>query len=466
MGTGDSCGVIPGNTVTQCFCVLTKSVFPAKSRSSLLLSGGNPLNGSTTTVRRSSNPDLRGFRSFMWMSMLMSLGVVFFGMQLMMVGPLKGRLDSIQTRLDLSESSMNKLVAVRESVFRTNDLLTSLAEQSSQLQGLKDSIESIQTLNTTVRKEAKSADAAMVALNQITSIQSRLIGTEQQTLQAASRLNSIEELQKAIIDGTESTEVAANSLEGLVALQNRLIASSNNYEQASKGIANLADLTQRMVAQSDEVALAAQKFDEFVGLKNAVTAVATDLELAQSSVAGLGALKNELIASSENLPVAEETARTLVALNDRLSGQMPKLDSAQKNLESLLVLQDSLSNQSNRVVEAIQNLEIMDDFRTEVDAHVKSLVSLRRTLMDIAMMESTLGRVAQVIEPLIQISNLRRLGDEEIREAARVILDRRMTRFSQTESKTESGNSAQMKDEELIPSADEAGVPLPPEARN
>ena len=66
--------------------------------------------------------------------MLMSLGVVFFGMQLMMVGPLKGRLDTIQARMDSSENNMNKLVAARESVFRTNDLLTGLEDQSSRLE--------------------------------------------------------------------------------------------------------------------------------------------------------------------------------------------------------------------------------------------------------------------------------------------------------------------------------------------
>ena len=63
----------------------------------------------TTTIRRSQNQQNKSFRNFMWISMLMSLAVVFFGMQLMMVGPLKGRLDSIQTRLDLSDEHLNKI---------------------------------------------------------------------------------------------------------------------------------------------------------------------------------------------------------------------------------------------------------------------------------------------------------------------------------------------------------------------
>jgi hypothetical protein len=104
-----------------------------------------------------------------------------------------------------------------------------------------------------------------------------------------------------------------------------------------------------------------------------------------------------------------------------------------------------------------------------VASHVKSLDTLRRTLMEIAMMESTLGRVAHVVEPLTQIGNLRRLGDEEVREAARVILDRRMTRFSQSESTQETAASRQVTEAgtpQPESSVEEGLVPLPPEAKN
>ncbi|HQX52634.1 MAG TPA: hypothetical protein PLR25_22125, partial [Planctomycetaceae bacterium] len=101
----------------------------------------------------------------------------------------------------------------------------------------------------------------------------------------------------------------------------------------------------------------------------------------------------------------------------------------------------------------------------ELANHVKSLEGVRRTMMDIAMMESTLGRVAQVIEPLTQIGNLRRLSDDEVREAARVILDRRVTRFSQATTLPETGASTDNNVEETTNTTNEDSVPLPPEAR-
>ena len=178
------------------------------------------------------------------------------------------------------------------------------------------------------------------------------------------------------------------------------------------------------------------------------------------------------MASSAGVNNAQETARTLVAMNESLNSSDLQLSSARENLDSLMKLQTTLSHQSSEISAAIQNLEIMDDFRVEVASHVKSLETLRRTLMDIAMMESTMGRVANVVEPLTQIGNLRRLNEDEVREAARVILDRRMTRFSQTESQTENGATEAIEasqSEVPLPiepaTSQEELVPLPPEAR-
>ncbi len=400
--------------------------------------------------------------------MLMSLGVVFFGMQLMMVGPLKGRLDSIQTRLDLSENSMNKLVAARDSVFKTNDMLTVLEDQSGKLEMLQKSISDIQALRQTIQQEADAAIVALAALDRISNVQTRLIATHQQTLQAATQVTAIEDLQKSIVQGSESTEIAANSLDGLVSLQSRMIAASNSYDKASEGISNLTDLAQKVVSQSAGVEEATAKVDELIELKNSVQTAAINIESAQAQVVALGALKNDVLASTTDLPAAQENVRTLVALNENLSGQSLQLTTAQQNLDSLLALQNTLGNQSSQVADAIQNLEIMDDFRVEVATHVKSLDSLRRTLTEIAMMESTLGRVAQVVEPLTQISNLRRLGDEEVREAARVILDRRVTRFSQSTSAngtTVLDQQAPLATTDSTGLSEETPVPLPRDAQ-
>ncbi len=44
-------------------------------------------------------------------------------------------------------------------------------------------------------------------------------------------------------------------------------------------------------------------------------------------------------------------------------------------------------------------------------------------------METTIGRAAKALEPLSRIANVRRLGDDELRAAARTILDNRAARI-------------------------------------
>ena len=124
--------------------------------------------------------------------MLMSLAVVFFGMQLMMVGPLKGRLDNIQARIDSSENNMNKLVAVRDSVFRTNDLLTGLEDQTTRLQSLESSISNIATFRTNVEQEAEASTAALVALDKVSLLQDQIINGQEKTQQASAQLVAIQ----------------------------------------------------------------------------------------------------------------------------------------------------------------------------------------------------------------------------------------------------------------------------------
>ncbi|MEO2030112.1 MAG: hypothetical protein ABGZ23_29970 [Fuerstiella sp.] len=419
----------------------------------------------TTNIRRSQNQQNKSFRNFMWISMLMSLAVVFFGMQLMMVGPLKGRLDGIQTRLDLADEHLNKIVGTRDNVWEANDLLTSLQNQHNKLADVRVAITQIGDLRRSLEKESESATAALTALDRMAAVQKRIVASRQQTDEAFGQVANLESLRDEILSGSGQTEVADNSLNGMLALQKRVIAASNGYEQASTSIASLTELTQRMVKSDANLQLASKKFDEFVGLQNRMIAAADAFEKAdinfasaQESVSKLAALKEQILSTTDSIDVAQGNARTLVAMNSTLNGGL-NLKVAAANLDEMIRLQNSLGEQTTQVASAVQTLEILDDFQAEVATHVRSLTGLRRTLVELAMMESTVGRVAQVMAPLTELSSLRRLGESEVREAARVIMSRRNTRLSHT------GTSPAIDNTQESDETESDLVPLPLEAR-
>lgn len=418
----------------------------------------------TTTMRRNQNTQNRSFRNFMWISMLMSLAVVFFGMQLMMVGPLKGRLDAIQTRLDLTDQNMESLVGVSDSIQNTNSLLSGIEEQAERFDQVEAAIAKVEELRKSVQSEALNSTAALSSLDKITQVQRRIVASRQQTDTAIAQIAEMELLRDKIMSGGNQTELADNSLSGMLALQKRVIAASGGYEAASDSIAELADLSQRLVESNESLKLASARFDDFVSLQNRMIASADEFkaasdnfELALSNSAALAQLKNDIISGSDNVDIAASNARTLVAMNESLGSDI-KLDIAGNNLQGLLSLQAQLNEQTDRVTTAIQNLEVLDDLHGEVADHVRSLASLRRSLVDLAMMESTVGRVANIMGPLTELTSLRRLSQNEVRDAARVILNGRNTRLSYSaDAAADAIDSGDVAEEDL--------VPLPPEAR-
>ena len=150
-------------------------------------------------------------------------------------------------------------------------------------------------------------------------------------------------------------------------------------------------------------------------------------------------------------------------MNDSLLGESIQLDTAGENLNTLIQLQESLTAQTDRVTAAIENLEVLDDLQSEVSGHVRSLTALRQSFVELAMMETTVGRIANIMSPLTELSSLRRLNPNEVRAAARMILDGRSTRLSQSASSIKEAIEAEV-DTGNIDEADL--VPLPPEARN
>jgi len=60
-------------------------------------------------------------------------------------------------------------------------------------------------------------------------------------------------------------------------------------------------------------------------------------------------------------------------------------------------------------------------------------------------MESTVRRVAGILEPLAELSDLRRLSKTDMREAARVIIDQRTSRVATRPTDTESRTAPKLK---------------------
>jgi hypothetical protein len=122
------------------------------------------------------------------------------------------------------------------------------------------------------------------------------------------------------------------------------------------------------------------------------------------------------------------SADKLIALQQQLSAVPAiRVDEARNNMLAMVEMQQKLSGQTRQIAENVENLELMADFHTVLNEQLTTMEGIRRQLTDLVLMESTIARAARVLSPLAEISTIRGLRDDnEVREAARRVLDRRL----------------------------------------
>ena len=89
---------------------------------------------------------------------------------------------------------------------------------------------------------------------------------------------------------------------------------------------------------------------------------------------------------------------------------------------------------ASAVTDAVETLELLTDLGTELRQQTESIAGLRKSLMEVVMLETTIGRALRVLEPLAQLKNLTRLSEPEVRAAARAILDQRGAKLSRRDN--------------------------------
>jgi hypothetical protein len=391
--------------------------------------------------------------AFRWSMLFVGLATGFLGMDIMVRRPMMRELASVHTELSSVERDMEELVGVRNQVWETNNLLTSLKSQYRQLEDARVSMGALTQLRIEIEAEAGHTTAAFAKLD-------RLVG-----------------LQNAVLSNSENVESAEVSLDRMVAMQGHLVESGSNTGDAISAINQLVKVRNAAeveVAKIDNAYDAVQKFGK---LKNQIMTNGEGLDIAQEHVAALAAIKNDVFNEAGDVAAAHEAARNMIALKNDINEKSEgletarltaeelftlkdavvskggntetafanterlftlrdaliaeaDLDSAEGNLNQLVDIQDTLNRQTAEVADAVETLEVLTDLNDELQSQVTTIDGMRKSLLDVVLMESTVRKVAGILEPLAELANLRRLSSEDMRQAARVIMDQRTSRVA------------------------------------
>lgn len=330
-------------------------------------------------------------KTLVWGFFLIGMVIGFVAVYVIVAQPMFGQLAQMQRQITEVESSMKLLVGERNQAWEAGHLLSDLKSLGDQIHEARATVRGIRNLRNELIEESRQTGAAAEALAKLTELQAFALEQEELTNSATHTLEEMADLQQRLIDEHASTPKAQETLSDL--------------ERVRRDLA------------------------ELLALKSQIVQNAGDLAAAKSTAGELLSLKNDIVAGGENLEAARSSANRMFVMQDELKSHGEELSEAFTSLDRLVEIKDKLVDQTPAVADAVQNLEILSDFREELTSQIRSLTQMREGLMQIVLMESSIGRVAKLLEPLSQIANVRRLSEQDLRAAARSILDNRSPRL-------------------------------------
>ena len=288
------------------------------------------------------------------------------GIQMLVTQPLARQLAGVQQNLIRVEQDMTDLVGARDAIWETSDLLAGIQDQSDRLDATRTAIETIQDFREQVENAAAGLDETRGVLVQLSALQNRIVDESAGHRAAMTALNRLVQLRDVAVTGVERTDRA------------------------------VAEVTR-------------------------LQGVADDLDQAHDQIEQLVELRDAILHGGEDTDEARATLDQLVLLQDSLNTHASDVAVADKNLSTLLALGESLRTRSDDIASAVESVEVLADLQRDIHEHVRSLSGMRRELMEVVLLQSTVARVVRILGPLSELADLRRLSATEIRAAARSI---------------------------------------------
>ncbi|WP_339743409.1 hypothetical protein [uncultured Rubinisphaera sp.] len=343
---------------------------------------------------------------------MLTAGLVFglFGMYLTVTKPMTERMHTLESEIAMMQSEMHMLVGTRDDIWKTNDLLTGLRQQQRQMCEAQESLASIRKMRDEVLALSFGQEEAMTTLDSLASMQTVLNAQSESIPQSRDALAHMISMNEHVVRLGKS---ANKSRQDLIA--------------ADQVMAEVQQVTEKMTKQAENMNAASVVLTAMDDLTTKIVAKKSNLEESEAVLTKVDGLHAQIVKQQEALPEAEQSLARMAALETKLLEQnQDDLAKASTNLQEMMTFQQDLATNNTRITSAIQTVELLEDFQLEIEHQAALLSNMRSELQEITVLKSTVEDTLAVLKPLIQLSDLRRLSDVEVRDAARVILDRRI----------------------------------------
>jgi hypothetical protein len=336
-----------------------------------------------------------------WGQQMLPAGLILlFGLMLGVAG----------TALLMSRSTMMELREVRAGIGELNRDLALMA-------GLRDQWALASEVSTELKHTKRELDEARAALVTIRSLRDELKAEARET---ASARRSIELLAKmrneiqSLGSGWES-ELAHLAVERRAVEQSRLAR-----QELSREMALLRNAQRKMAGLNQLVAETVRQ--------------GMDVDVARRSLGQLSQMKSDIIRQSHDIEFARQRTDSILDVVRQLRNEGAELGSACDQMKRLGELTQRIDSSSHDLAAAVETLDLLTGFRVELGAEARKISGMKQTLSDVAIMAGMTERILESMEPAARRQVLSEQSSEEIRSAARGILERRKKEEGASES--------------------------------
>ena len=355
-----------------------------------------------------------------WMVATLAMVVGIMGMHFLVNRPVKQQMALMQHELSGVQNELKLLTGTRSSTSKANTLLSELRLQKRQLLDAQRSLTEIRNLRQQVQDEASKSALSMESINQLA--------------QVHKSLDQIVALKNRINQEADSVEDAECRLRQLGNLKSQVLTEAKGLDTAKMNVEKMIAITDNINNTSADLQLASTNARRMIDVKEMLVMQGGNNDSAKANLSSLLQLRDTVSGSDASIIKAHSNASHMLVLVDNLSSKKVDPKVASKNLDQLIEIHTQLKVRSRSIADAVQTFELLSDLQDEITGYSQSLQEIRKTMLELILLEGTVSRVARILKPMTELGNLRRLGDQEVRAAARTIMQNRSSRYSKKSS--------------------------------
>lgn len=322
--------------------------------------------------------DSRGAFRTDWTALVVALVVPCAVLHFSVVRPTNARLAQMRSQVARLENSIQALHDAESGAREATGLLAALADQEGSL--------------ADARATLQSAEATLARFGEF----------EQRLADASQTLDRVERAACGIED--QATLVAE-----------RVDVQSRSLAKADASLAELAEVPDRIDAAIVRAERAAPAIAQIEALRDQLARSADISKQAIKTSGQVLAHQEQLVRDTKRIASARETLESLAQLEERLNSPLMAVAASHQRLDDLLRLKEALIAQTADLPDAFDTLELMVDLGADMRQASGVLVNAQKLLADLMLLEPSLARIADAVEPAVRQSTIGALGGSELR---------------------------------------------------